>query len=93
MAHKIGLIMKAFLIAISLCIFLAGCAAIPYAGSAKCMEQADIAYETQTHKNESFNNECKAAKVNAPNKALENHGVVDRSILQTLAHFLNGLFN
>ncbi|ASM52000.1 hypothetical protein PESP_b0441 [Pseudoalteromonas espejiana DSM 9414] len=85
--------MKAFLTVFLLCIFLTGCAANPYAGSAKCMEQADIAYETQTHKNESFNNECKAAKVNVHNKKLENHGVLDRSILQTLAHFLNGLFN
>ncbi|BED90983.1 hypothetical protein PspMM1_34510 [Pseudoalteromonas sp. MM1] len=85
--------MKLFLTVFLLCIFLTGCAAKPYAGSAKCMEQADIAYETQTHKNESFNNECKAANVNVPNKALENHGVLDRSILQTLAHFLNGLFN
>lgn len=79
--------MKAYLVLLLLCIFLTGCAAQPYAGSAKCMEQADIAYEAQTHEDESFNNECKAANVNVPNKALENHGVLDRSILQTLAHF------
>ncbi|WP_289106688.1 hypothetical protein [uncultured Pseudoalteromonas sp.] len=85
--------MKAFLIVFSLCIFLTGCAAKPYAGSAKCMEQADIAYETNIHKNEPLNNECKAVKVNVPNKEFENHGVLDRSILQTLVHFLNGLFS
>ncbi|KAA1153889.1 hypothetical protein EU510_08855 [Pseudoalteromonas sp. FUC4] len=84
--------MKQLLIAISLFLLLSACAAQPYAGSAKCMEQADIAYETDTRKNESLDNECKATKVNTPNKELENHGVVDRSLLQILVSVLNGVF-
>ncbi|MEI8666712.1 hypothetical protein P4S81_20640 [Pseudoalteromonas sp. B28] len=56
------------------------------------MEQADIAYETDTRKNETLDNECKAAKVNTPNKELENHGLVDRSLLQLIVSFLNGVF-
>ena len=84
--------MKQLLIAIPLFLLLSACAAKPYAGSAKCMEQADIAYETDTRKNETLDNECKAAKVNTPNKELENHGLVDRSLLQLIVSFLNGLF-
>ncbi|MBH0033510.1 MULTISPECIES: hypothetical protein [Pseudoalteromonas] len=84
--------MKQLLIVIPLFLLLSACAAQPYAGSAKCMEQADIAYETDTRKNETLDNECKAAKVNTPNKELENHGLVDRSLLQLIVSFLNGVF-
>ncbi|MDO6635307.1 hypothetical protein Q4540_02690 [Pseudoalteromonas carrageenovora] len=84
--------MKAFLALLSLCIFLTGCAAQPYAGSAKCMEQADIAYETDLHKNEPLDNECKATKVNTSNKEFENHSIVDRSLLQLIVSVLNGIF-
>ncbi|KPZ57152.1 hypothetical protein CWC16_02145 [Pseudoalteromonas sp. S3776] len=84
--------MKAVLALLLLSIFLTGCAAKPYAGSAKCMEQADIAYETNIHKNEPLNNECKATKVNTPNKEFENHSIVDRSLLQLIVSFLNGIF-
>ncbi|KPW00918.1 hypothetical protein [Pseudoalteromonas sp. P1-11] len=84
--------MKAFLIVFSLCIFLTGCAAKPYAGSAQCMEQADIAYETNIHKNEPLDNECKATKVSTANKEFENHSIVDRSLLQLIVSFLNGIF-
>ncbi|MEL0631241.1 hypothetical protein V6237_00550 [Pseudoalteromonas carrageenovora] len=84
--------MKAFLALLLLCIFLTGCAAQPYAGSAKCMEQADIAYETDLHKNEPLDNECKATKVNTSNKEFENHSIVDRSLLQLIVSVLNGIF-
>lgn len=54
--------MKQLLIAIPLFLLLSACAAQPYAGSAKCMEQADIAYETDTRKNETLDKTAKLQK-------------------------------
>ncbi len=57
------------------------------------MQQADTAYEVEAHTVEQLKNECKAMQVNAKNKKIENHGIVDRSILEFLTSFLNGVFN
>ncbi|WP_024610894.1 MULTISPECIES: hypothetical protein [unclassified Pseudoalteromonas] len=85
--------MKQLFTTFLLCLLLSACASPDYAGSSKCMQQADTAYEVEAHTVEQLKNECKAMQVNAKNKKIENHGIVDRSILEFLTSFLNGVFN
>lgn len=89
--------MKQYVIANSLCVVLcmvlSGCASSQHAGSAKCMEQADFAYETDVQINDQADRECKATQVNKPNKELNNHGLVDRTLLEVLVSTLRSIFN
>jgi hypothetical protein len=85
--------MKQFLVAFSFFLLLNGCAAEPYSGSAKCMEQADVAYESGTNINEEIEQECKATQVNKLNKEVNNHGIIEQSLLRAFVSALNSIFS